>query len=149
MVWLVGLAVVVFLAYKFPRQAKLIVVLALLTAGLVVTAAWYQGDGPPVADSLVTARTSFGTSECADPQYPISVAFTNGAERAVEYVTFEVRGVREGYSQPRYASKESWDRIMQPGETYASCWAVSRNQSDDLDVDGLKWQVEVDEVRFQ
>lgn len=149
MIWILGLLIALVLAFMFPRYVGIVAGVLVVGGALIVAAAWYQGDGAPDAKSLVSVDVSQDSESCPDPQYPLSVTFTNGSERTVIYVSFELQGRRPGFSSPRYSQYESWDRIMQPGQRYSSCWAVNRYDAEEIVVQDLEWTADITHIRFR
>ncbi|MCI0998963.1 hypothetical protein HWD97_02590 [Ochrobactrum sp. C6C9] len=152
MVW-VGAALVLILALAIaPRLVFGIFLFGALGIGGILAYFYAEGLRAEKQRKLIVTTASTGNG-CNDPQYPISITFTNNSRKQVEYVNFSLIGKREGYSSAIYDGYAVSDKILAPGSAYGACWPLSTYSFRDSSYkDGpfanLAWRAEINSVRF-
>ncbi|PYB69718.1 hypothetical protein [Rhizobium wuzhouense] len=61
---------------------------------------------------------------CVDPALPVAVTFTNGADRAINRLSFDLIGMPQGKTAVVYRGFLRDDQLIAPGQTVTRCYAL-------------------------
>lgn len=128
MAWVIGIGVVLFLLFAFPKQMGAVLLLLLAVGGGVLGWIFYS-DSQRLEEykrikESVSMSATFDAVRCST-EFPIIIKINNRHTETLISVSFGISGFREGYSAPVYkASYLTSDRIISPGQSYETCWAV-------------------------
>ncbi|MEO0910404.1 MAG: hypothetical protein AAFX96_08740 [Pseudomonadota bacterium] len=130
--WLVGLALFIALLFNFPRRTSMIggavigVVLLVLTGVLIYD--YFEKQEERARLKQINTTAVYSPETCSSDK-PIALTIENGTDRTVVQASFIIQGLRTGYSNALYDSgfaKLTSDKILAPGESHTSCWAVPK-----------------------
>lgn len=149
---IVAVPIVLVCFFLFPRPTLIAIASILFVAALVGLYMLLQQSDRNDAASLVHG-TSSGTQGCADPNKPVFVELSNGADRQLNVVRFRLIAKRPGFSTEAYSDYFTSDKIIAPHQTFGSCWAL--NQYRGLSTlpgkpspDDFEWSVDISSVDF-
>ena len=149
--WLFLLAfVLLLLLYFWPKGLWLVLGFAVLTLGALI--AWNRH--LDAERGSIKVEAAYAPARCPGAA-PIHVLITNNNERALEKVNFTLHARVPGYSTkatPYTYKQNSSEKILQPGESFASCFTMpplSRATTETFALEDLEWFGEVDKVFFQ
>lgn len=155
MVWAVAAAIaLVAVLFLLNRIAAYVVLVAAIVIGGVL---WFVTDREDRERTLrkqaVVARAAIDALTCPDPARPVMVEFSNGNDRPVERLSFDLTARVKGHSSISYRAFLRSDRIIQPGETVAVCFAILPRgffgpQPETLDFGDYEWMVDISLVTF-
>ena len=147
--WLIIIVLAAAIMYGFPRQALIIVIIAIIAlagTGFLV----HRSDQTRIAGearrlSLIEVQAKADLALCGDPKFPIHIEITNRSpDLTLLDIRFDLIAYRPNYSNPVVSErfKES-DRILAPNETFAKCWPLWSPYSipGDQTPQSLQWRV--------
>lgn len=130
MAWIVGTGLLLLLLFAFPRQMIGLLLVLLFAAGGIFLVLKQKGDRQAEerarVRSQVTVAVRYDPDLCA-PSHPLAITVSNGADRTLKKVSFDLKGYRPGYSDP--VLEGSWfdystDRIILPSQDWLTCWSA-------------------------
>lgn len=151
MIWVIGAAAVVVL-YLYSRRAGLaaVAVLAVLYIGLWLMSGQINSHVPTNQSVAVVASSSGAT--CQAPGAPVSVTFTNNADRQLLATSFTLSARQAGHSSLIYRATLRSDKIIEPGGSWTECYGLNPLSFSERDVhynpSDLEWSAEVSLSRF-
>jgi hypothetical protein len=149
MAWLIGGAIVLII-FLFSRRAGagLVALLAVAWVGL-----WLGTDRKSeqeASNQSVSIAASSDRQLCPDPDMPVSVTFTNHANKALETVSFSLIAKQRG--PIIYRASHTSDEIIAPGNTFSRCYGLNALsfaiRTIRYDVRELDWSAETSLTRF-
>lgn len=153
MAWAIAIAVLIFLFLLHRRLAYLVMVLALA----VGTVLWFTTEKETKIQTArkdaVSARVAIDAEACPDPGQPIMVEFSNGNDRAVERLSFDLTAREKGQSPIRYRAFLRNDRILEPGQALVTCYGILPHgflspRPQTIDLHAYEWAAEISLVSF-
>lgn len=122
MAWLAAAIVFVVLLIMFPRLVGAALLVVVCAAAVIGIGIWANSDRQAKEEAGVVAYMGIGQG--CPATHPVMVGFSNNGKRVVEAVTFSVDIKRRGFSSNIAAvTYQTSDKILQPGESYALCYA--------------------------
>ncbi|MBP2462047.1 MULTISPECIES: hypothetical protein [unclassified Rhizobium] len=151
MIWVIGAAAVVVL-YLYSRRAGIVAVavLAVLYVGLWLMSGQINSKVPTNQSVAVVAGS--GGETCKAPGAPVSVTFTNNADRQLLATSFTLSARQAGHSSLIYRATLRSDKIIEPGGSWTECYGLNPLSFSERDVhynpSDLEWSAEVSLSRF-
>jgi hypothetical protein len=151
MVWVIGAAVVAIL-FLYSRRVGLAAVaaLAVLYVGLWLMSGQINSAAP--TNQSVTLVASSAGETCKVPGAPVSVTFTNNANRRLLATSFTLSARQAGHSSLIYRATLRSDKIIEPGGSWTECYGLNPLSFSERDVhynpSDLEWSAEVSLSRF-
>jgi len=154
MILLIAAVVVIVVFFVLFPRPTLIALTGIIILGAAVGAFIYlqQSDRNSLA-SQVTGSTR-GTTDCAEPDKPVFVEFSNGSSKQVNVIRFRLVGKRPGFSVETYSDYLTSYKIIAPHDAYGACWALNRyrglqSSPDKTAPADLQWSVDISSVDFE
>ncbi len=124
MVWIVGIGILLFLLFTFPRQTGIAIGSLVGIAAAIAGYFYLQDQANNKKRELVSVDAAYGGSICTDPNFPLSLVIHNGSSEPLDRLSIDVTANRVGFSDDLFFEYFSSDKIMQPNEYYSACWRL-------------------------
>jgi len=153
MAWATAIAILVFLFLLHRRLAYFALALALAVGTMLWFTTEKEAGRRTAEKQAISARAGLDADACPDPVRPIMVEFTNGSDRAVERLSFNLTAKLKGHSTIGYRAFLRNDSIMEPGQSSVTCYATlphgfSSPRPQTINLDDYEWSVDISLATF-
>ena len=126
MIW-IAVAAATLLVVFLLRKRRLAIWFALAIAAIAAVV-WFftETDSRRQSDqkAAVTVSATADPAVCVDPTLPVAVTFSNGSDRMIRRLSFDLIGTPAGQTTVVYRGYLRDDQVIPPGETVTRCYAL-------------------------